>query len=202
MIVQKDCALQGACKYTYTYTHARTHTHIRTYTCTHHTHTYMYIFLYPPVWFDRSDAMVAVGSNVTITCRSNQKATLELAYDTEPEHNSRPILASSDGRSVSHHLVHVKEKDTGVIYCVGRVETPPFHDVAAFNLTLCKLYGCVMWTLYCTLTYIENISHNFNHVRRMGNKLRLKPRGVPVLQFFMYEVVLVRLVLRTTCPNS
>ena len=36
-------------------------------------------------------------------------------------------------------------------------------------------------------TYIENINHNFNHVRRMGNKLRLKPGGV---QFFMYEVVL------------
>ena len=120
--------------YGHMYTHKHTHTHT-------HTHTQLYIhILYSPVWFDLPEATVAVGSNVTITCRSNQRATLELAYALQT------IMASSDGRSVSHHLVHVKEENTGTIFCVGRVETPPAHKVVAFHLTVCKLCGCVMWT--------------------------------------------------------
>ena len=124
--------------YRHMYTHKHTHTHTQH---TQHTHTQLYIhILYPPVWFDPPEAMVAVGSSVTITCRSNQRATLELAYALQT------ILASSDGRSVSHHLVHVKEEDAGTIFCVGRVETPQAHKVVAFHLTVCKLCGCVMWT--------------------------------------------------------
>ena len=126
--------------HTHTYTHTRIHAHTLTRTHTHCTSQVFCIhFLPPPVWFDPYEATVAVGSNVTITCRSNQWARLVISYELPP------VLATSVGTSVVYHLVHVQKAYAGVIYCIGSVGTA--HHVAAFYLTVrtvCKLHDCVL----------------------------------------------------------
>ena len=79
--------------------------------------------------------MVTVGNNITLICRSNQVATMAMPY------NGGYVLASSLGKFVTHTLVNMREKETGVIYCIGRVGDD--HRVATFDLTVCKWY--VMW---------------------------------------------------------
>ena len=94
------------------------------------------------MWFEPFGGVVVVGSNVTITCWSNQLAILEMAYDR------RTLLARSIGTSVRHHLVHVHEEDAGMIYCIGTKGID--QQIAVFNLTVwtvSKLFGCVMLTL-------------------------------------------------------
>ena len=112
--------------------------------------------------FNPLEATVEVGSNITITCWSNQEAVLQLAY------NQGPVLASSSGRSVIYTLVDVQENESGVIYCVGMVGE--VSNTAEYHLTVCKLYGCVVWTCIITVhvtSYLQK-SDEF-----CGNPLRL-----------------------------
>ena len=106
---------------------------------------YVRIPFVPPVLFQPLEATVAMGNNYTVTCWSNQEAVLQLAY------NQGPVLASSSGRSVMYTLVDVQEENPGVIYCVGMVDE--MSITTEFHLTVCKLYGCVVWT--CTITYMS-----------------------------------------------
>ena len=119
-----------------------------------HTHTlhivYVHVPLFPPVVFNPLEATVAVGDNITVTCLSNQEAVLQLAY------NHGPVLASSFGRSVTYTLVDIQEDKAGVIYCVGMVGE--MSMTTEFHLTVCKLYGCVVWT--CTITYMSTSNSN------------------------------------------
>ena len=114
-----------------------------------HTHCIycMRIPLFPPVAFNPLEATVEVGSNITITCWSNQEAVLQLAY------NQGPVLASSSGRSVIHTLVDVQENESGVIYCVGMFGE--MSNTAEYHLTVCTLYGCVLWTCIIAYTYAD-----------------------------------------------
>ena len=98
--------------------------------------------------FNPSEAMVAVGDNITNTCWSNQEAVLQLVY------NHEPVLASSSGRSVTYTLVDVQEENAGVIYCVGMVGE--MSITTEFHLTVCKLYGCVVWTSTVTSMSTSN----------------------------------------------
>ena len=137
-----------SCVWMYGRTDRQTHTPMRTHPCAHtltrtHTHCTSRVFcihsLPPPVWFDPYEATVAVGSNITITCRSNQWASLVISYELPP------VLATSVGTSVVYHLMHVQKAYAGVIYCIGSVGTA--HHVAAFYLTVrtvCKLHNCVL----------------------------------------------------------
>ena len=122
------------------------HKCVQLHVCTHTLHiVYVRVPLFPPVVFNPSEATVAMGDNITVTCWSNQEAVLQLAY------NEGPVLASSSGMSVTYTLVDVQEENPGVIYCVGMVGE--MSITAKFHLTVCKLYGCVVWT--CTITYMS-----------------------------------------------
>ena len=187
-------------------THARTHTHRHT-----HTHTFLFLFVLtiPPVWFDPVEATVAVGSNITVTCRSNQWATLVMANKI-----SR-LLVRSVGTSVVLHLVHVQEVDTGVIYCLGSVGN--VHQIAEFYLTVrtvCKLHWCDVWVL-CYRVVIalkDNLmahhavhTYTFYHncaVRHLDSKPRFLPSSMLIFQYNYFSMQIVGLAAINLLPKA
>ena len=135
------CMCLLVCLYLNVYSNMYASIHV----CTHTVHiVYVHTFV-PPVLFQPLEATVAMGNNYTVICRSNQEAVLQLAY------NKGPVLASSSGMSVTYTLVDVQEENPGVIYCIGMVDE--MSITTEFHLTVCKLYGCVVWT--CTITYMS-----------------------------------------------